>query len=189
MLLQWIAVCVAAISALGGPYWDHPHRRANAERWARTIVESSFEQGQTQLNPLVVVCVIFAESSFRPEARGQRGEIGLFQVMPRGQAAAGRSERELADPDENIRVGIEGLRRGIDECGQGTAGALAWHNLGRCSDDPEEVAFVRRIRGLYRRVRHLRTEAPDGADPTAGDPEIASPDDAATLKGAAGSRE
>jgi hypothetical protein len=183
MLAQWIAVCVAAITTLGGPTWEHPRRQADAERWSRVIVESSFLEGRAHVNPLVVVSVIFAESSFRPEARGRRGEVGLFQVMPRGQAAAGRSERELADPEENLRVGIEGLRRGLEECGQGTAGSLAWHNLGRCVDDPDEVAFVRRIRSIYQRVQHLRSQSPEAADPATGEADALPPGDMAPLKG------
>lgn len=184
MLAQWIAVCIAAITTLGGPTWEHPRRQADAERWSRVIVESSFVDGRAHVNPLVVVCVIFAESSFRPEARGRRGEIGLFQVMPRGQAAAGRSERELADPEENIRAGIEGLRRGLEECGQGTAGSLAWHNMGRCVDDPNEVAFVRRIRSIYQRVQHLRSQPLDASDQATGEVEASPSTDVAPLKGA-----
>ena len=159
MLMQWVAVCVAAITLLGGPYWGHSSRQERAQRWSRIIVEESFRPGQPQLNPLIIVCVVFVESSFRQDARGQRGEIGLFQVMPRGHAAGGRSERELEDPAENIRAGFEDLRRGLAECGQGTAGALAWHNLGRCVANPAEVAFVRRVRSLYQRVSHLRADA------------------------------
>lgn len=164
MLTQWIAVCIAAITLLGGPYWEHSARQDRAQRFSQVIVEESFRQGLPQLNPLIVICVIFAESSFQQDARGQRGEVGLFQVMPRGHAAGGRSERQLADPTENIRAGFEDLRRGLGECGQGTAGALAWHNLGRCVENPEEVAFVRRIQALYSRVEHLRAEPSDTSD-------------------------
>jgi hypothetical protein len=146
------------MTLLGGPYWENTTRQERLHRFSHIIVEESFRQGLPSLNPLVVICVVFAESSFRHTARGQRGEVGLFQVMPRGHAAGGRSERQLSDPVENIRAGFEDLRRGLSECGQGTAGALAWHNLGRCVEDPDTVAFVRRIRALYQRVEHLRPE-------------------------------
>ncbi len=167
MLEQWVAACVAAFAVLGGARWENPQRQERAADWSQVIVEETLNQGEPTLNPLVVVCIIFAESSFQPQARGQQGEIGLFQVMPRGHAANGRSQQQLEEPEENLRVGIEGLRRGLQECDQGLGGALAWHNRGWCVPDPDEVRFVRRIRGLYTRVQDLRVSSPPSTQPDA----------------------
>lgn len=159
MLTQWVAACVAAFTMLGGPWWQHPTRQARAQRWSEIIVDESLNQGEPRINPLVVVCVMFAESSFQPRAKGQRGEIGLFQVMPGGHAANGRSSKQLEMPEQNIRAGIQGLKRGLTECNQGVLGALAWHNRGRCMNDPEDVGYVRRVWQLYGRVHEFRADS------------------------------
>ena len=57
----------------------------------------------------LVKAVIHAESRFDPKARSHRGAIGLMQLMPRTARAYGI--RNLTDPRDNIRAGVQHLKR------------------------------------------------------------------------------
>jgi soluble lytic murein transglycosylase-like protein len=46
------------------------------------------------------------ESSFRPDAVGRAGEIGLYQVLPSTAILFGRRRAELFDPHVNTRVAL-----------------------------------------------------------------------------------
>lgn len=68
---------------------------------------------QYRLSPTLVLSVIEAESSFRPEVISKAGAIGLMQVLPRtAQEVARRygipyhSAHDLKNPETNLRIGV-----------------------------------------------------------------------------------
>jgi len=158
----WVAACVAAFAALGGPSWQRGSRLERAERWSRVIVDEAMvrDTGDPTIDPLAVVALVMAESSGLAHVTGALGEIGLMQLMPWGPARRleGCRPEALADPVVNLRAGIRAMRRYGARCGQGTPGAIAWHNLGRCADNYLDVRLVRRTGEMWRSVRHLRPQ-------------------------------
>jgi len=79
------------------------------------------------LDPRLIEAVAWRESRFRPEARSDKGAIGVMQLMP-GTA------RDLGvdpfDPAQNIRGGAMYLRRMLSEFGGDVRLALAAYNAG-----------------------------------------------------------
>lgn len=61
-----------------------------------------------EVDPILVLAVIEAESSFEEEARSPRGALGLMQLMP----ATGRwmGAGNLLDPEQNIEAGTRYLK-------------------------------------------------------------------------------
>ncbi|WP_342360410.1 lytic transglycosylase domain-containing protein [Terrarubrum flagellatum] len=69
------------------------------------------EAGPRGLPPEIADAVMKVESGYRPDARGNAGEIGLMQVMPPTARLLGFSgdDAALADPETNIRLGVRYL--------------------------------------------------------------------------------
>lgn len=68
--------------------------------------------GEFQIDPYLVASVIWAESSYDPEAVSARGAVGLMQIMPdTGEWIAGKlgekefEVKDLKEPETNIRYG------------------------------------------------------------------------------------
>ena len=101
------------------------------------------EARRQRLSPALVSAVIWRESKYDPQARGEAGEIGLMQVTP--AAAADWSAQQQADdfePDQlwdprvNITVGTWYLARAVRywdsrNCKDPIPFALAEYNAGR----------------------------------------------------------
>lgn len=95
------------------------------------------EARRQHFDPIFLLAVIQSESSFRPEAKGLDGEIGLMQIMPNtGREFARRAgvkwkgKQTLQDPISNIRIGAEflsALRKRFDSHGRLY---LAAYNMG-----------------------------------------------------------
>jgi soluble lytic murein transglycosylase-like protein len=62
-----------------------------------------------QVDAALVKAVIHAESRFDPQARSHKGAVGLMQLMPRTARAYG--VRNLTNPRDNIRAGVQHLKR------------------------------------------------------------------------------
>jgi len=77
-----------------------------ATRIARALLYYSILYG---VDPRFVVAVIAVESSFRPDAVGQKGEMGLGQLMPSTAASLGVSNP--FDPEQNIEGCVRLLSR------------------------------------------------------------------------------
>jgi soluble lytic murein transglycosylase len=125
-----IRALVLALTRRGLP----PRWRTSADKVARTIL---IESGRHHLDPVFLIAVISNESSFRPDAKGPVGEIGLMQLrldtakeIARRNHLAWRGEKTLLDPLMNIRIGaayIDLLRSHFDRNGQLY---LAAYNMG-----------------------------------------------------------
>lgn len=88
------------------------------------------------LDPYLVCGVIYTESGFRFQARSGVGALGLMQLMPAtGLEEAelleieGVTEARLTEPELNIRLGCNYLRKLLDEFGTESV-ALAAYNAG-----------------------------------------------------------
>lgn len=135
-----------------------------------------------RLDPLLVQSMIRVESRYNPRARSSKGALGLMQLMPEtarwvsnrdGEPLA--AERDLYDPEVNIRLGTAYFRELVDEFGGRLVVALAAYNAGRgnvrkwletstWSGSPEDILsipfpetrrYVERILatwGWYRRI-------------------------------------
>lgn len=83
-----------------------PHAVRSPERIDVLILEFA---RRYDVEPALVKAVIHAESRFDPKARSHRGAVGLMQLMPRTARMYG--VRHLTDPRENIRAGVQHLKK------------------------------------------------------------------------------
>jgi hypothetical protein len=124
-----------------------------ADALASTIIRCGLRYG---IDPRLIVAVIACESSFRPNAIGKKGEIGLGQLKP--ETAAGLGVNPY-DPIQNIDGCARYLRQQLERFGD-LALALAAYNAG-----PNAVAkaggipqngitprYVQKVLDLYRRL-------------------------------------
>lgn len=93
------------------------------------------------LDPALLAAVIYQESRFRSGVVSGAGAVGLMQVLPataRGIAqrtgGSGFVDRDLFDPELNVRYGAWYLRHLIDRYGDERT-ALAAYNAGQANVD------------------------------------------------------
>lgn len=121
--------------------------------FAAAILRSSIRNG---IDPRLVVAVIACESSFRPDAVGKKGEIGLGQLKPETAAGLGV---DPYDPVQNIDGCVRYLRLQLDRFGSIEL-ALAAYNAGpnavnRAGGIPQNSItprYVQKVMDLYRRL-------------------------------------
>jgi len=108
------------------------------------------------LDPRLVHAVVAVESGFDPRAVSRKGARGLMQLMP--ETARELGVEDAFDPSQNLRGGIEYLRRMVDRFGGDLRLALASYNAGpeavtRHGGVPpfaETAGYVRKVLDLYR---------------------------------------
>lgn len=94
---------------------------------ARKIVESAIEEG---VDPDLAFRLVNVESRFQPRARGPMGALGLTQLMPSTARTLDRSlrtEADILEPRNNLRLGFRYLRSMIDRYGDVRLGLLAYN--------------------------------------------------------------
>lgn len=117
------------------------------------------------LEPHLLAAVIYQESKFDADAVSSSGAVGLMQLLPAtAQGIADRTggvgwhERDLVDPELNVRYGSWYLRHLLDKYGDEEL-ALAAYNAGQANVDrwreqgvgiqfDETRHYVRRVRQL-----------------------------------------
>jgi soluble lytic murein transglycosylase len=94
-----------------------------------------------ELEPQLVAAVIYQESKFDADAVSDSGAVGLMQLLPAtAQGIADRTggtgwhERDLVDPELNVRYGSWYLRHLLDKYGDEEL-ALAAYNAGQANVD------------------------------------------------------
>jgi soluble lytic murein transglycosylase len=125
-----------------------------------------------RLEPQLLAAVIYQESKFDADAVSRSGAVGLMQLLPAtAQGIADRTggsgwhERDLLDPELNVRYGSWYLRHLLDKYDDERL-ALAAYNAGQTNVDrwraqgtgirfPETrryVARVQRLKKIYARA-------------------------------------
>ena len=117
------------------------------------------------LEPHLVAAVIYQESKFDADAVSESGAVGLMQLLPAtAQGIADRTggsgwhERDLVNPELNVRYGSWYLRHLLDKYGNEEL-ALAAYNAGQANVDrwreegggiqfPETRHYVHRVQEL-----------------------------------------
>jgi soluble lytic murein transglycosylase len=117
------------------------------------------------LEPNLVAAVIYQESKFDADAVSSSGAVGLMQLLPEtAQGIADRTggtgwqERDLVNPELNVRYGSWYLRHLLDKYGDEEL-ALAAYNAGQANVDrwraegsgiefPETRHYVHRVQEL-----------------------------------------
>ena len=125
-----------------------------------------------ELEPQLVAAVIYQESKFDANAVSDSGAVGLMQLLPAtAQGIADRTggsgwhERDLLDPELNVRYGSWYLRHLLDKYGDeklalaaynaGQTNVDRWREEGRGIQFPETRHYVDRVeelKALYARA-------------------------------------
>ncbi|MCS7223077.1 MAG: lytic transglycosylase domain-containing protein [Armatimonadetes bacterium] len=122
-----------------------------AEGIAAALLRSSLRYG---VDPRLMVALIACESSFRPDAVGKKGEIGLGQLLPRTAQALGVDPKDVV---QNIDGSVRYLKTQLDRFGR-VDWALAAYNAGPTAvikaggipQNPITPRYVARVLLLYR---------------------------------------
>jgi soluble lytic murein transglycosylase-like protein len=108
----------------------------------------------------LVHAIIWAESSYNPNAVSPAGAAGLMQLMP--ETARSYGVRNVFDPAENIHAGVKIMRQLLAKFGGDPELALAAYNAGanaviragnRIPPHPETEAYVPKVMDYYRRLQ------------------------------------
>ena len=169
-LLLGLAVCAVLLAAVGTIHFTQP---GWWERFRHPLRYQEIVLGHARnyhLDPALLAAVIYQESKFHPDARSERGAVGLMQLLPataKGIAARTGGSRfrvsDLYDPEINVRYGAWYLRHLLDKYGSEQL-ALAAYNAGQANVDrwqaaglpvqfPETRHFVGRVESLKRAYR------------------------------------
>lgn len=128
-------------------------------RYAAIVDAASRAHG---VEAALVHAVIFAESSYDPDARSPAGAAGLMQLMP--VTAKHYGVRDLFDPTQNIQGGVTFLRDLLRQFDGNVELALAAYNAGstavvragnRIPPLAETQAYVPKVIDHYRRLRAI----------------------------------
>lgn len=120
-------LAAAAVQAAKGPQKAAPGRE-----YEHIIAKYSAAYG---VPASLARAVIHIESSFRPNARGSAGEIGLMQIKPATARMMGYSGsvKGLFDPDTNIKFGMKYLSKAHELSGGITCGTILRYNAGHAA--------------------------------------------------------
>lgn len=135
-------------------------QKAKAFEVARAVIT---EANHHHMDPLFLLAVIETESGFNITARGQHGEIGLMQVMPKTANWLARRTKlpanfDLNDPSVNIRLGaayFASLRKKFNGVGRRYVAA---YNMGTVNVNrllairTEPKIYPDKVMGNYRKL-------------------------------------
>jgi len=134
---------------------------AEVRRFAPIVERAARVNG---VDEALVHAVIFAESSYDPDAISPAGATGLMQLMP--ATAAQYGVRDLLDPAQNVSGGVRHLRDLLARFDGNVELALAAYNAGagaviragnRIPPRPETVAYVPKVIDYYRHFQSIRS--------------------------------
>lgn len=107
------------------------------------------------IDPALAEAVIHTESSFRPNAVGPVGEIGLFQVRPEFSKY---TAKELLDPETNIKEGLRILSEAKKRCPHRNDKTwVTCYNVGVRGgyriDNPKEFKYYKKVYAKYQELK------------------------------------
>jgi len=115
-----------------------------------------------QLDPALIHAVITAESNYNANAVSHKGAVGLMQLMPDTARRYGLKEREIRQPEKNIRAGAQYLADLLRMFDGDLKLALASYNAGenvvlrygrKVPPYAETQAYVPRVLRVYDQLR------------------------------------
>jgi soluble lytic murein transglycosylase-like protein len=96
--------------------------------------------------------VIRIESNYRPDKRGNAGEVGLMQIKPDTARMMGYSGsvKGLFDPETNIKYGMKYLAMAQQLSGGSTCGTILRYNAGHGATrmNPVSAAYCSKVKQL-----------------------------------------
>jgi len=147
--MEHLIVAVTAAILTLVPHWKSDTHQERAREYATIIVEET-QAVQPPIDPYLVTAIIFKESSFRAHIKGQKGEVGLMQVMPRGAVTRAVSKEKMVDVRSNVRVGIGHLRYWREHCGFDNMDVwVSAYNLGKC----KRTKYAKRVKRVYCKIK------------------------------------
>lgn len=108
-----------------------------------------------EIDPLLVAVLVSLESSWRVDARGKVGEIGLLQIHPRNRRAL--EGADMSTGNGQIEAGVKWLRFCVEQCGGDLRRGLNAYATGHCS--PEWRGLAYRWRLYQKAVKRFRVTA------------------------------
>jgi soluble lytic murein transglycosylase-like protein len=141
------------------PDLDLPSEAA-VRRFAPIVARAARVHG---VDEALVHAVIFAESSYDPDAISPAGASGLMQLMP--ATAAQYGVRDLFDPAQNVSGGVRLLRDLLARFDGNVELAVAAYNAGayaviragnRVPPHTETAAYVPKVIDYYRHFQTLK---------------------------------
>jgi soluble lytic murein transglycosylase-like protein len=135
-------------------------RQASLPFAERSVLYNSIIKRHARANGIdyeLARAVIYSESSFRVNAKGRHGEVGLMQVKPSTARALGYrgTVNQLYIPENNIKYGMKYLRK-AKSLGDGTiCGTILKYNAGLYSRrmNPVSARYCQKVKRLMRQVR------------------------------------
>jgi soluble lytic murein transglycosylase-like protein len=130
-----------------------------AKPYRQHVVEAAKE---TNLDPALIYAVMAAESNYNANAVSNKGAVGLMQLMPGTARRYGVKEKEIRQPDKNIRAGALYLADLVQMFDGNLHLALAGYNAGenvvvrygnRIPPYAETRAYVPRVLAHYDQLR------------------------------------
>lgn len=129
----------------------------------RAILYNSIIRKHAKLNGIdyeLARAIIYTESSFRVNALGSRGEIGLMQIKPataRGMGYRG-TKNQLYLPENNIKYGMKYLKKAQDRGGGTVCGMILKYNAGLYAKrmNPISARYCQKVKRLMRKARGTR---------------------------------
>jgi len=140
--LAVLAFIIIAAIAVGKPPAAKRPQSLPAVKQAPCVGQQVKEfASQHNINPKLVASIIQVESSWKHDAKGKAGELGLMQLMPATAKAFGVSDR--LDPKENVLGGI----RYLAYCKQKTGKAyIRCYNAGEKGiNNPKAYAYEQKV--------------------------------------------
>ena len=159
-MLPLLSLCLAAQVAL--PMSSTQHR--NLCKWEADIVR---ESNKNNLEPELLVALIYVESAYWPSSVSYANACGLTQVVPKW--TGGKETRgvrytceQLKNPKTAIRVGARILSYNIRVYAKGNVDkGLCFYNAGsKCLRDIsfyKRLYYVKKINKFYRRLVDARS--------------------------------
>lgn len=97
------------------------------QEYVSDVLDAAKEEG---IDPLLLAVTISAESSWIENVRGDKGEIGLCQIMPKSPFAKGK---DLATRQGLLRACSSVLKHCSDKCGTVIGTFTCYQTTGRCA--------------------------------------------------------